>query len=95
MPGIGDVIDGAVQQAPQPLRHGKASGFIPHYKPGWANRVFAAKVGVIGEARMERANRNSKSLRHNDRRIGRGAVAVQDDRMTHSRHEWSGIRMYA
>jgi hypothetical protein len=34
MPGIGELIDGAVQQAPQPARQGKASDFIRHYKAG-------------------------------------------------------------
>lgn len=38
MPGMGELIEGAVQQAPQPLRQGNASDFIRHYtglgKPG-------------------------------------------------------------
>jgi hypothetical protein len=58
MPGIGDVIDGAVQQAPQPTRHGKVSDFIRHYKPGWVNLASAVKVGGTGSTHGTR-NRNS------------------------------------
>lgn len=59
MPGIGDVIDGAVQQAPQPLRHGKASAFMRHYKPDWANSAPAVKVSGSGETCMESADRDT------------------------------------
>lgn len=55
MPGIGELIDGAVQQAPQPLRHEKASGCIRHYKSDWANSAPTVKVGGTGEPRMESA----------------------------------------
>ncbi|WP_368563178.1 hypothetical protein [Pseudoxanthomonas sp. UTMC 1351] len=68
MPGIGEAIEGAVQQAPQPLRHGKASDFIRHYKPGWANSAATVKVGGTGEARMESAKHKSRSLRCTRRR---------------------------
>jgi hypothetical protein len=59
MPGIGDAMEGAVQQAPQPLRHGKAADFIRHYKPGWANSTPTVKVGGTGEPRMESARHDS------------------------------------
>jgi len=58
MPGIGELIDGAVQQAPQPSRHGKTSDFIRYYKPRWANSAPTVKVADTGEARMESARQN-------------------------------------
>jgi hypothetical protein len=38
MPGIGELIDGAMQQAPQPLRHAGAEGGAPAQSRacGWA-----------------------------------------------------------
>ena len=70
MPGIGELIDGAVQQAPQPLRQEKASDVIPHYKPDWANSALAVKVGGTGEVRMESASYES------DLHVAPGACAA-------------------
>jgi hypothetical protein len=74
MPGIGELIDGAVQQAPQPLRQKKASDCIPHYKPGWANSAPAVKVGGTGEVRMESASDHSNLVAP-----GAGVVFPQAD----------------
>jgi hypothetical protein len=45
MPGIGEAIDGAVQQAAQ---HAKGSGIRHRAQFGFARRRPAAKVGATG-----------------------------------------------
>jgi hypothetical protein len=107
IPGIGEAIDGAVQQAPQPSRHGKAADVIRHYKPDWANSAPTVKVADTGEVCMESAEQNldlyvalgpvcfvagSGVMRPEISRLPTAPFVVRDDPMTKARLTAFAIR---